>query len=64
MRLVPSYEYSRPQLFVRVRGYGRGGWWGALLIPAAARLFYVAYRLPRAIGARTHSRDGTGRSRG
>ena len=32
-------------------GYGRGGWWGALLVPAAALHFYIAYRLrhpPRA----------------
>ena len=26
-------------------GYGRGGWWGALLVPAAALHFYIAYRL-------------------
>lgn len=26
-------------------GYGRGGWWGALLVPAAALHFYLAYRL-------------------
>jgi hypothetical protein len=26
-------------------GYGHGGWWGALLVPAAALHFYVAYRL-------------------
>jgi hypothetical protein len=25
-------------------GYGRGGWWGLLLIPSAALHFYVAYR--------------------
>jgi hypothetical protein len=25
--------------------YGRGGWWGALLVPAAALHFYIAYRL-------------------
>jgi hypothetical protein len=25
-------------------GYGVGGWWGVLLIPAAAAHFYVAYR--------------------
>jgi hypothetical protein len=25
-------------------GYGLGGWWGLLLIPAAALHFYVAYR--------------------
>jgi hypothetical protein len=31
-------------------GYGRGGWWGALLVPAATLHFYIAYRLthPRA----------------
>lgn len=26
-------------------GYGRGGWWGALLVPAATLHFYNAYRL-------------------
>jgi hypothetical protein len=26
-------------------GYGHGGWWGALLVPAAALHFYIAYRL-------------------
>ena len=26
-------------------GFGRGGWWGALLVPAAALHFYLAYRL-------------------
>ncbi len=25
-------------------GYGVGGWWGLLLVPAAAAHFYVAYR--------------------
>lgn len=29
-------------------GYGRGGWWGVLLVPAAALHFYLAYRLRRA----------------
>jgi hypothetical protein len=72
MKLVPSYEYRHPRLFARVRigagvwllvltavlyGYGRGGWWGALLVPTAAVLFYVAYRLPRAISARKSSTD-------
>jgi predicted PurR-regulated permease PerM len=28
-------------------GYGVGGWWGALLIPAAAGHFYAAYRIRR-----------------
>jgi hypothetical protein len=31
-------------LTVILYGYGRGGWWGALLIPAAVLHFYVAYR--------------------
>jgi len=26
-------------------GYGRGGWWGVLLVPSAALHFYLAYRL-------------------
>ncbi len=26
-------------------GYGIGGWWGLLLVPAAALHFYIAYRL-------------------
>lgn len=26
-------------------GYGRGGWWGLLLVPSAALHFYIAYRL-------------------
>jgi hypothetical protein len=26
-------------------GYGVGGWWGVLLVPAAALHFYLAYRL-------------------
>jgi hypothetical protein len=38
-------------------GDGRGGWWGVLLVPTAALLFSVAYRLPRAISARTISTD-------
>jgi len=28
-------------------GYGVGGWWGVLLVPAAAVHFYVAYRSRR-----------------
>jgi hypothetical protein len=31
-------------LTVILYGYGRGGWWGLLLVPAAAAHFYVAYR--------------------
>jgi uncharacterized protein (DUF58 family) len=74
MKLVPTYEYRHPRLFARVRigagvwllvltailyGYGRGGWWGVLLVPTAALLFYVAYRLPRAISARKISTEAT-----
>jgi len=74
MKRVPAYEYRHPRFFARVRigvgawllvltailyGFGRGGWWGALLIPAAALLFSVAYWLPRAIGATTNSSDAT-----
>lgn len=72
MKLVPSYEYRHPRLCARVRtgvgvwlliltailyGSGRSDWWGLLLVPAAAVHFLVAYRLPRAIDARTHSTD-------
>jgi hypothetical protein len=74
MKLVPTYEYRHPRLFARVRigagvwllvltailyGYGRGGWWVALLVPTAALLFYVAYRVPRAISARKISTEAT-----
>jgi hypothetical protein len=30
-------------------GNGRGGWWGALLVPAAALHFYLAYRLRHSV---------------
>lgn len=30
-------------------GVGRGGWWGMLLVPAAALHFYIAYRLSRPV---------------
>jgi hypothetical protein len=70
MKLVPPIEYRHARFFARVRigvgiwllvlaailyGYDRGGWWRALLAPTSALLFYVAYRLPRAISARTNS---------
>ena len=32
-------------LTVVLYGYGRGGWWGLLLVPAAALHFCFAYRL-------------------
>ena len=72
MKLAPSYEYRHPRLFARVRagigvwlliltailyGSDRSGWWGLLLLSAAALLFFLAYRLPRAISARTNSTD-------
>jgi hypothetical protein len=58
------YGYRHPLLVARVRkgvgvwlliltavlyGKGQGGWWGLLLIPAAALNFYLARRVPRAI---------------
>jgi hypothetical protein len=69
IRALPSWEKNHARLWAPLRvaigvwlliltailyGYDRGGWWGALLIPAAALHFYVAYRLhrlPRAAGA-------------
>jgi hypothetical protein len=74
MKLVPACEYRRARLFARIRvgvgvwlliltailyGYDRGGWWRVLLAPTAALFFYIAYRLPRAISARTNSTDAT-----
>lgn len=55
-----SWEYRHASLMLPVRvvtgvwlvfltailyGYGSGGWWGALLVPAATLQFYIAYRL-------------------
>lgn len=53
-----EYEHTRLMLPVRIvtgvwlvflttvlYGYGRGGWWGALLVPAATLHFYIAFRL-------------------
>jgi hypothetical protein len=71
-KLVTPYGYRHPLLVARVRigvgvwlliltavlyGSGRGGWWGVLLVPAAALHFYLAYRVPRAISSGTNSRD-------
>jgi|SRR5690242_11720698 hypothetical protein len=59
-RLPSAWEYRHASLMLPVRiatgiwlvvltgilyGYGRGGWWGALLVPAAVLHFYIAYRL-------------------
>ena len=72
MKLVAPYNYRHPLLIARVRigvgvwlliltvvlyGYGQSGWWGLLLVPAAALHFYLAYRVPRAISARTNTTD-------
>jgi hypothetical protein len=70
--LVTPYSYRHPRLVARVRvavgvwlliltailyGSDRTGWWGLLLVPLAALHFYLAFRLPRAITARTNSTD-------
>jgi hypothetical protein len=54
-----AWEYRHRRVIVPVRvvsgiwlvtltailyGYGLGGWWGVLLVPAAALHFYAAYR--------------------
>jgi hypothetical protein len=59
-RLPSRWEYRHARVMIPVRigtgvwlviltgilyGYGRGGWWGALLVPAAALHFFLAYRL-------------------
>ena len=59
LRTSWAWEYRHRRVMVPVRvvigiwlvaltailyGYGRGGWWGALLVPAAAAHFYFAYR--------------------
>jgi hypothetical protein len=63
-KLPSSWEYSHARVMLPVRvvsgiwfvvltailyGYGRGGWWGALLVPSAALHFYLAYRLRRPV---------------
>jgi hypothetical protein len=55
-----AWEYRHARLMAPVRvvigiwllvltaiiyGYGLGGWWGVLLVPAAALHFYFAYRV-------------------
>jgi hypothetical protein len=59
LRTSWAWEYKHRRVMVPVRvvigiwlvaltailyGYGVGGWWGLLLVPAAAGHFYVAYR--------------------
>jgi hypothetical protein len=62
-KVPTAWEYRHARLMLPVRivtavwlvfltavlyGYGRGGWWGALLVPAAALHLYIVYRLIRA----------------
>jgi hypothetical protein len=62
MKVPTTWEYRHARLMLPVRivtglwlvfltavlyGYGRGGWWGALLVPAATLHFSIAYRLIR-----------------
>jgi hypothetical protein len=64
MKIPSQWEYGHRRVMLPVRvgigiwllvitailyGSGRGGWWGALLIPAAALHFYLAYRLRHSI---------------
>jgi hypothetical protein len=66
MKLPSSWEYKHARVMAPVRvaigiwllvltailyRYRRGGWWGLLLIPAAALHFYLAYRLRHARSA-------------
>jgi hypothetical protein len=59
LRTSWAWEYGHRRVMVPVRvligiwlvaltallyDYGRGGWWGLLLVPAAALHFYAAYR--------------------
>jgi hypothetical protein len=69
---LTPFGYKHPLLVSRVRiavgvwlliltaivyADGPGGGWGALLVPAAALNFYLAYRMPRALRASASSRD-------
>ncbi len=60
MKIPSAWEYRHAHLMVPVRiasgtwllvltailyGYGRGGWWGVLLLPSAALHFFLAYRV-------------------
>ena len=63
-KLPSSWEYRHARVMFPVRiaigiwlvilttilyGYGPGGWWGALLVPAAALHFCLAYRLRHSV---------------
>lgn len=67
MNFVTPWAKNHPKLCAVVRlavggwllvltailyGYHRAGWWPALLIPAAAAHFYLAYRLQRLSNAK------------
>jgi hypothetical protein len=60
LRLPSAWEHEHARVMVPVRlvigiwlvfltailySYGDGGWWGALLVPAAALHFYIVFRL-------------------
>lgn len=74
LRFVSPFGYRHALLVSRIRvgvgvwllvltsllyGYGRGGRWAALLLPASAVVFYLAYQVPRAVSARENSSDAT-----
>jgi hypothetical protein len=63
-KLPGAWEHGHARLMLPVRvaigtwlviltailyGSGRGGWWGALLVPAATLHFFLAYRLRHSV---------------
>ena len=73
LRVIPPWEKKHPAVWSGVHvaagvwlliltailyGYDRGGWWRALLIPAAAGHFYGAYLLHRLSKANSAKRSG------
>lgn len=70
VKILVPWERRHPLLFARLRVAGGIAllifaaillgydiWWGVLLAPVAAGVFYTAYRFPRAIRATTNSTD-------
>lgn len=70
LKFVTPFGFKHPRFVARVRfcvgiwlllltafvyANGLSGWWGVLLVTAAATCFYLAYREPRAIRARANS---------
>jgi hypothetical protein len=64
IQLPSSWEYRHARVVVPIRiatgiwllvltailyGSGRGGWWAALLLPAAALHFYLVYRVTHTV---------------